>query len=54
MIAATVWRGFPFWFVSILAALQAVPRELYEAAEVDGATRWQQFWTVTVPGIRQW
>ncbi len=53
VIAATVWRGFPFWFVSILAALQAVPKELYEAARVDGASRWQQFWTVTVPGIRQ-
>jgi ABC-type sugar transport system permease subunit len=53
VIFATIWRGFPFWFVSILAALQAVPKELYEAARVDGATAWQQFWTVTVPGIRQ-
>ena len=53
VIFATVWRGFPFWFVSILAALQAVPKELYEAARVDGATSWQQFWSVTVPGIRQ-
>jgi multiple sugar transport system permease protein len=53
VIFATVWRGFPFWFVSILAALQAVPKELYEAARVDGASAWQQFWTVTVPGIRQ-
>jgi ABC-type sugar transport system permease subunit len=53
VIFATVWRGFPFWFVSILAALQAVPKELYEAARVDGANAWQQFWTVTVPGIRQ-
>jgi ABC-type sugar transport system permease subunit len=53
VIAASVWRGFPFWFVSILAALQAVPKELYEAARVDGANAWQRFWTVTVPGIRQ-
>jgi ABC-type sugar transport system permease subunit len=53
VIFATVWRGFPFWFVSFLAALQAVPKELYEAARVDGATAWQQFWTVTIPGIRQ-
>src|SRR3954462_8902558 len=36
VIAATVWRGFPFWFVSILAALQTIPGELYEAARVDG------------------
>jgi ABC-type sugar transport system permease subunit len=53
VIAASVWRGFPFWFISILAALQAVPAELYDAARVDGATAWQRFWTVTVPGIRQ-
>jgi len=53
VIVASVWRGFPFWFVSILAALQAVPKELYEAATVDGANAWQRFWTVTVPGIRQ-
>jgi ABC-type sugar transport system permease subunit len=53
VILASVWRGFPFWFISILAALQAVPKELYEAARVDGASAWQRFWTVTVPGIRQ-
>jgi ABC-type sugar transport system permease subunit len=52
VIVATVWRGFPFWFISILAALQAIPKELYEAARVDGANRWQQFWSVTFPGIR--
>lgn len=53
VIIASVWRGFPFWFVSILAALQSVPRELHEAAIVDGANRWQRFWAVTVPGIKQ-
>jgi ABC-type sugar transport system permease subunit len=52
VIAASVWRGFPFWFVSILAALQAIPAELYEAARVDGATAWQRFRHVTFPGIR--
>ncbi|MGN6101227.1 MAG: carbohydrate ABC transporter permease [Devosia sp.] len=52
VIVATVWRGFPFWFISILAGLQAIPAELYEAARVDGANRWQQFWAVTFPGIR--
>ncbi len=51
VITASVWRGFPFWFVSILAALQSVPRELYEAAIVDGANSWQRFWNVTLPGI---
>lgn len=53
VILASVWRGFPFWFISILAALQAVPTELYEAAKIDGANNWQRFWTVTVPAIRQ-
>ena len=53
VIAATVWRGFPFWFVSILAALQNIPAELYEAARVDGANAVQRFRAVTWPGIRQ-
>lgn len=52
VIAATVWRGFPFWFVSFLAALQTVPTELYEAARVDGANAWQRFRAVTFPWIR--
>ena len=52
VIAATVWRGFPFWFISMLAALQAIPRDLYEAAEIDGANVWQRFRHVTFPGIR--
>ncbi|MGV1989217.1 carbohydrate ABC transporter permease [Agrobacterium sp. 22-221-1] len=53
VILASVWRGFPFWFVSILAALQSIPKELYEAARVDGANAWQRFRDVTMPGIRQ-
>lgn len=52
VIAASVWRGFPFWFVSILAALQTIPGELYEAALVDGASAWQRFRAVTLPAIR--
>jgi multiple sugar transport system permease protein len=53
VIMASVWRGFPFWFVSILAALQSIPNELYDAAKMDGANAWQRFWSVTFPGIRQ-
>ena len=52
VIIATVWRGFPFWTISFLAALQNVPKELYEAARIDGASAWQRFWTVTLPSIR--
>lgn len=53
VIVASVWRGFPFWFISILAALQSVPNELYDASRVDGANVWQRFWNVTLPGIKQ-
>lgn len=53
VIAATVWRGFPFWFISILAALQSIPAELYEAARMDGANAWQRFRAVTLPSIWQ-
>lgn len=52
VIVATVWRGFPFWFISLLAALQAVPPDLHEAARVDGANAWRRFWSVTFPAIR--
>jgi len=51
VIIASVWRGFPFWFISLLAALQSGPKELYEAAIVDGANSWQRFWNVTIPSI---
>lgn len=52
VIIASVWRGFPFWFISILAALQAVPNELYDAARVDGANAWQRFRSVTLSTLR--
>lgn len=52
VIIATVWRGFPFWCISFLAALQNVPQEQYEAAKVDGAGRWQRFRYITLPSIR--
>jgi ABC-type sugar transport system permease subunit len=52
VLIATTWRGFPFWFISFLAALQNVPGDLYEAARVDGANAWQRFWSVTFPAIR--
>jgi multiple sugar transport system permease protein len=53
VIVATIWRGFPFWCISFLAALQTVPSELYEAAKIDGANAWQRFFAVTLPHIRQ-
>jgi ABC-type sugar transport system permease subunit len=52
IIFLNVWKGFPFFMITILAGLQVIPRELYEAAEIDGATGAQQFRYVTLPGLR--
>ena len=51
VIAVNVWRGFPFFVLTLLAGLQAVPQDLYEAAKVDGAGVWARFRAVTLPGI---
>jgi multiple sugar transport system permease protein len=48
-IIANVWFGIPFFAITLLAALQAIPSELYEAAAIDGATAWQGFVKVTLP-----
>jgi multiple sugar transport system permease protein len=48
-ILANVWFGFPFFAITLLAALHAVPQELYEAAAVDGASPWQRFSLLTLP-----
>ncbi len=52
VIAVVVWAGTPFYAMTFLAGLQAIPRELYEAAEIDGASIVQQFVYVTVPRLR--
>jgi multiple sugar transport system permease protein len=49
IMVALMWQGFPFFAIMILAGLQAIPRSLYEAAQVDGATRAQQFLRITLP-----
>lgn len=49
VIAANVWRGIPFVAITLLAGLQTIPASLYEAATLDGATRWQLFRYVTLP-----
>lgn len=48
-IITDVWKTTPFMALLILAGLQVIPAELYEAANVDGSTRFQQFWTITLP-----
>ena len=48
-IITDVWKTTPFMALLLLAGLQVIPAELYEAAGVDGSTRWQQFWRITLP-----
>src|SRR5205814_1832657 len=52
VIAVNVWKGIPFYVILLLAGLKAIPREQYEAAEVDGADGVQRFRHVTLPGLR--
>jgi arabinogalactan oligomer/maltooligosaccharide transport system permease protein len=51
-ILTNIWFGFPFMMIIALGGLQSIDRSLYEAAEVDGASRWRQFWSITVPLLR--
>jgi multiple sugar transport system permease protein len=52
VIVPTLWKSYPFFTLTLLAAMQSIPGFLYEAARVDGATAWQRFVHVTWPGIR--
>ncbi|MCL2835086.1 MAG: sugar ABC transporter permease [Treponema sp.] len=52
VIFINVWRSFPFYTITLVAGLSIIPQELYEAAEVDGASGWHRFWKVTLPGIK--
>lgn len=52
LLLANIWFGWPFMMIVATGALQSIPKELYEAADVDGANRWRQFWSITVPLIR--
>jgi multiple sugar transport system permease protein len=52
VILVNVWKGVPFFTVAFLAGLKAIPADQYEAATVDGASPWQRFVHVTLPGLR--
>lgn len=52
IILVNTWRGIPFFAITLLAGLQTVPPELYDAGDVDGATGWQKFWHITLPLIK--
>lgn len=51
-LITNIWLGFPFMMVIALGALQSIPAEMYEAADIDGASRWRQLWSITVPLIK--
>ena len=51
-LATNAWLSFPFMMVVALGALQAVDEDMYEAARIDGASPWQQFWHITLPSLR--
>ena len=52
VIAVNVWAGIPFFTVNMLAGLQSIDAELYEASQIDGANAWQRFISITLPGLR--
>ena len=51
VILADVWKNYPLIALIVLGALQTIPRDLYEAAAIDGAGPWKRFWHITFPGI---
>jgi arabinogalactan oligomer/maltooligosaccharide transport system permease protein len=51
-VITNIWLGVPFMMVALLGGLQSIPEELYESAEIDGATPWQRFRNITLPGLR--
>ncbi|MFF4250271.1 carbohydrate ABC transporter permease [Streptomyces sp. NPDC001663] len=52
LLVVSVWKGWPFAFLIVMAGLQNIPRELYEAAALDGAGMWQQIRRITLPSLR--
>jgi len=53
VIAMNIWRGVPFMTLAFVGGLQGIPAELYEAAKVDGANWWDEFWHITIPGLKR-
>ena len=52
LVLFAVWKNFGYNMIILLAGLQAIPQELYEAARIDGASAWRRFWHITLPGLR--
>lgn len=52
IVIVSVWRGMGYYMILYLAGLQSISKELYEAASMDGANTWKQFWNITLPSLR--
>lgn len=52
IVLLSAWASFPFQMLIYLAGLQEIPRDIYEAAEMDGAKSWNRFWYITMPSLR--
>ena len=52
VILVNIWLGVPFMMMSLSGALQALPKEMYEASQIDGVNRWQQFLHLTLPNLK--
>jgi multiple sugar transport system permease protein len=52
MVMTAIWRSWPFAFLFLLAGLQSIPSDMYEAASIDGASRWRQFLKITLPMLK--
>src|SRR5262249_16907621 len=52
IVAVEIWHNTSFMMIVLLAGLQAIPQELYEVAEVDGASGWRKFWHITLPLLK--
>ena len=50
---AELWRGIPFFTITLLGGLQTIPLELYESAKVDGGNAWKNFWLITLPYMKE-
>ena len=53
IVLVASWCGIPYWMMFLLAGLQDIPVEYYEAAKIDGATNWQSFWYITLPLLKR-
>lgn len=53
VVIAELWRGIPFFTITLLGGLQTVPTELYESAKVDGGNAWKNFWLITIPYMKE-